>query len=117
MCECGKCLHPENRIVVVMVEEDFAELERVAYEVSCVEKLIDYFVACSKRNYAEEMLLKIIDGYRADLAKLIIHRDCLMHKLVEAYFPYEKGWHKERAKFNFDFERGEIIFTYAETVA
>ena len=61
------------------------------------------------------MLDGYIKDYRADLTKAETHRQMLMNKMVDQYFPDELGWEKQDTQFYFDFDRKEIVFSHAAT--
>lgn len=106
----------ERKHVNVSVnDKHFAELERCSYEVSVAKHLIGYFVSLCKEEDAADMLEGYIKQYRTDLAKAETHRQMLMNKMIDQYFPDETGWSKQDTGFYIDFERKEIVFTHAGT--
>lgn len=106
-----------NRIAIQIHDEDFADLERVSYEATTVSRLIDFHFGVLARHGESPYLTESIARYQDRFTKASVHRDMLINKIVERYFPYDKGWVKEMTKYNIDFERGEIVFTNVETTA
>ena len=104
-----------KHISVNVDDKHFAELERCAYEVSVAKNLIGYFVNLCKEEGTADMLDDYIKEYRFDLAKAETHRQMLMNKMIDQYFPDELGWDKEDTGFYIDFERKEIVFSHAGT--
>lgn len=104
-----------KHISVHVDDKHFAELERCAYEVSVAKNLIGYFVNLCKEEGTADMLDGYIKEYRSDLAKAETHRQMLMNKMIDQYFPDELGWDKEDTGFYIDFERKEIVFSHAGT--
>ena len=104
-----------KHVTVIVDDKHFAELERCAYEVSVAKNLIGYFVKLCKEEDTPEMLDGYIKWYRSDLAKAETHRQMLMNKMVDQYFPDELGWEKEDTGFYIDFERKEIVYNHAGT--
>ena len=104
-----------KHIEVSVDDKHFAELERCAYEVSVAKNLISYFVKLCKDENVPDMLDGYIKQYRADLAKAETHRQMLMNKMVDQYFPNELGWDKQDTGFYIDFERKEIVFNHEGT--
>lgn len=104
-----------KHVKIAVEDKHIAELERCAYEVTVAKNLISYFVRLCKEQDAGEMLDGYIEAYRADLTKAETHRQMLMNKMVDQYFPDELGWEKQDTQFYFDFDRKEIVFSHAAT--
>lgn len=104
-----------KHVKIAVEDKHIAELERCAYEVTVAKNLISYFVSLCKEQDAGEMLDGYIKDYRADLTKAETHRQMLMNKMVDQYFPDELGWEKRDTQFYFDFDRKEIVFSHAAT--
>jgi len=104
-----------KHVKIAVEDKHIAELERCAYEVTVAKNLISYFVSLCKEQDAGEMLDGYIEAYRADLTKAETHRQMLMNKMVDQYFPDELGWEKQDTQFYFDFDRKEIVFSHAAT--
>ena len=103
-----------KHVKIAVEDKHIAELERCAYEVAVAKNLISYFVSLCKEQDGE-MLDGYIEAYRADLTKAETHRQMLMNKMVDQYFPDELGWEKQDTQFYFDFDRKEIVFSHAAT--
>ena len=100
-------------LVVKVETEDMKQLERCAYEAVTAKHLIEYFVGLCKDAGTAELLDGYIAGYRKDLAAAEMHRLMLQNKIMDQYFPDERGWAKQQTSFAIDFERKEIVYTYA----
>lgn len=101
----------EKKIITMKPDDkDVAELERCAYEVTTSKRLIEYFVNLMQQGGELDALKSFVDRYSKDLATAEMHRQMLMNKVMDAYFP--DGLDKETTTFFIDFERKEICYTY-----